>query len=148
MFRRRENADDEVGTAVDNDVHKTTRPAPTHGRTHGRGLKEGQTEGITQHESPKPVLPSFSSTSLVQYPRSTSYFRARSNSDGEQHNGTVEPCARANESELTVVRQFGLKDAGLLKSQGFIEGKWIDAKDGATIKVTGVSCIPSRLRCC
>ncbi|THV08128.1 succinic semialdehyde dehydrogenase [Dendrothele bispora CBS 962.96] len=32
--------------------------------------------------------------------------------------------------------KFGLKDSGLIKTQGLIDGKWIDAKDGATISVT------------
>ncbi|PBK77126.1 succinate-semialdehyde dehydrogenase [Armillaria solidipes] len=31
---------------------------------------------------------------------------------------------------------FGLKDPSLIKTQGFVDGKWIDAKDGATISVT------------
>jgi len=31
---------------------------------------------------------------------------------------------------------FGLKDATLIKTQGFIDGKWLDAKSGATITVT------------
>ncbi|KAG9218700.1 hypothetical protein CCMSSC00406_0001186 [Pleurotus cornucopiae] len=30
---------------------------------------------------------------------------------------------------------FGLKDASLIKNQGFINGQWIDAKSGATISV-------------
>ncbi|RDX41184.1 hypothetical protein K466DRAFT_463977, partial [Polyporus arcularius HHB13444] len=31
---------------------------------------------------------------------------------------------------------FGLKDASLVHTQGFIDGKWVDAKDGGVIKVT------------
>ncbi|EGO02083.1 hypothetical protein SERLA73DRAFT_104368 [Serpula lacrymans var. lacrymans S7.3] len=31
---------------------------------------------------------------------------------------------------------FGLKDPSLIKTQGFIDGKWVDARDGATIRVT------------
>lgn len=31
--------------------------------------------------------------------------------------------------------QFGLKDPSLIKFQGFIDGKWVDAKDGETIVV-------------
>ncbi|THH12319.1 hypothetical protein EW145_g20 [Phellinidium pouzarii] len=31
---------------------------------------------------------------------------------------------------------FGLKDNSLIKTQGFIGGKWLDASDGATISVT------------
>ncbi|KAH9939375.1 succinic semialdehyde dehydrogenase [Epithele typhae] len=31
---------------------------------------------------------------------------------------------------------FGLKEASLVRSQGFIDGKWVDAKDGGVIKVT------------
>ncbi|KAI0758000.1 succinic semialdehyde dehydrogenase [Fomes fomentarius] len=30
---------------------------------------------------------------------------------------------------------FGLKDASLVRSQAFIDGKWVDAKDGGVIKV-------------
>jgi succinate-semialdehyde dehydrogenase/glutarate-semialdehyde dehydrogenase len=30
---------------------------------------------------------------------------------------------------------WGLKDASLVKFQGLIGGKWLDAHDGATIKV-------------
>ena len=32
--------------------------------------------------------------------------------------------------------QLGLKDASLVRSQAFIDGKWVDAKSGAVIKVT------------
>lgn len=32
--------------------------------------------------------------------------------------------------------QFGLKEASLIKNQGFIAGKWVDAKDGGKIAVT------------
>lgn len=31
--------------------------------------------------------------------------------------------------------QFQLKDDSLIKTQGFINGKWLDAKDGGTITV-------------
>ncbi|RPD67539.1 succinic semialdehyde dehydrogenase [Lentinus tigrinus ALCF2SS1-7] len=31
---------------------------------------------------------------------------------------------------------FGLKDASLVRTQGFIDGKWVDAKEGGVIKVT------------
>ncbi|PSR81033.1 hypothetical protein PHLCEN_2v6564 [Hermanssonia centrifuga] len=31
---------------------------------------------------------------------------------------------------------FGLKDASLLRTQGFIDGKWVDAKEGGKISVT------------
>lgn len=31
--------------------------------------------------------------------------------------------------------QFGLKDPSLIKFQGLIDGKWVDAKDGAKIVV-------------
>jgi len=31
---------------------------------------------------------------------------------------------------------FGLKDSSLIRAQGFIDGKWVDAKEGGTIKVT------------
>ncbi|KAK0233317.1 succinate-semialdehyde dehydrogenase [Armillaria fumosa] len=36
----------------------------------------------------------------------------------------------------TQASAFGLKDPSLIKTQGFVDGKWIDAKDGATISVT------------
>src|ERR1700683_4693344 len=32
--------------------------------------------------------------------------------------------------------KFGLKDSSLIKTQGFIDGKWVDAKDGARITIT------------
>ncbi|KAF5371105.1 hypothetical protein D9758_004102 [Tetrapyrgos nigripes] len=32
--------------------------------------------------------------------------------------------------------RFGLKDSSLIKTQGLIDGKWLDAKDGSTILVT------------
>ncbi|KAK0198537.1 succinate-semialdehyde dehydrogenase [Armillaria mellea] len=35
----------------------------------------------------------------------------------------------------TQASAFGLKDPSLIKTQGFVDGKWIDAKDGATISV-------------
>ncbi|KAI0650949.1 succinic semialdehyde dehydrogenase [Trametes meyenii] len=31
---------------------------------------------------------------------------------------------------------FGLKEASLVRTQGFIDGKWVDAKEGGVIKVT------------
>ncbi|KAG6846125.1 hypothetical protein H0H93_015872, partial [Arthromyces matolae] len=31
---------------------------------------------------------------------------------------------------------FGLKDPSLIKFQGFIDGKWLDARNGETISVT------------
>ncbi|KIM74992.1 hypothetical protein PILCRDRAFT_13936 [Piloderma croceum F 1598] len=31
---------------------------------------------------------------------------------------------------------FGLKDSSLIKTQGYIDGKWVDSKDGARITVT------------
>ncbi|KAI0658692.1 succinic semialdehyde dehydrogenase [Cubamyces menziesii] len=31
---------------------------------------------------------------------------------------------------------FGLKDSSLIRTQGFIDGKWVDAKEGGVIKVT------------
>ncbi|GBE79824.1 Glutarate-semialdehyde dehydrogenase DavD [Sparassis crispa] len=31
---------------------------------------------------------------------------------------------------------FGLKDASLVQTQGFIDGKWVDAHEGGTIKVS------------
>ncbi|KAL6309808.1 succinate-semialdehyde dehydrogenase [Sparassis latifolia] len=31
---------------------------------------------------------------------------------------------------------FGLKDASLVRTQGFIDGKWVDAQEGGTIKVS------------
>ncbi|KAJ7591480.1 succinate-semialdehyde dehydrogenase [Mycena floridula] len=36
----------------------------------------------------------------------------------------------------TQASTWGLKDPSLIKSQGYIDGKWLDAKDGATITVT------------
>jgi succinate-semialdehyde dehydrogenase/glutarate-semialdehyde dehydrogenase len=35
--------------------------------------------------------------------------------------------------------QLGVKDTSLIKTQGFIDGKWVDAKDGAQIVVTSQS---------
>ena len=32
--------------------------------------------------------------------------------------------------------QLGLKDALLVRTQGYIDGKWVDAKAGGVIKVT------------
>ena len=32
--------------------------------------------------------------------------------------------------------QFGLKDAGLIHGQGFVDGQWIDAEDGKKFAVT------------
>ncbi len=34
---------------------------------------------------------------------------------------------------------FGLKDSSLIKTQGLIYGKWVDAKDGSTFQVTSES---------
>ena len=31
--------------------------------------------------------------------------------------------------------KFGLKDASLLRAQGYIGGKWVDAKEGGTVVV-------------
>ncbi|KII95315.1 hypothetical protein PLICRDRAFT_210504 [Plicaturopsis crispa FD-325 SS-3] len=36
----------------------------------------------------------------------------------------------------TAASAFGLKDPSLIKTQGFIDGKWVDAKEGGTITVT------------
>ncbi|KAH9854802.1 succinate-semialdehyde dehydrogenase [Lenzites betulinus] len=36
----------------------------------------------------------------------------------------------------TAAAAFGLKDASLIRTQGFIDGKWVDAKEGGVIKVT------------
>lgn len=41
--------------------------------------------------------------------------------------------------------QFGLKDASLVRSQAFIDGKWVDAKDGGVIKVISEYCYPTPL---
>jgi succinate-semialdehyde dehydrogenase / glutarate-semialdehyde dehydrogenase len=37
---------------------------------------------------------------------------------------------------LLIMMQFGLNDPSLIKTQGFIDGKWVDAKDGGRIVVT------------
>ncbi|OCH95922.1 succinate-semialdehyde dehydrogenase [Obba rivulosa] len=36
----------------------------------------------------------------------------------------------------TAASNFGLKDASLIRTQGFINGKWVDAQEGGTINVT------------
>ncbi|KAH8113319.1 succinate-semialdehyde dehydrogenase [Phellopilus nigrolimitatus] len=46
---------------------------------------------------------------------------------------TIVPFGRMASNLSTV---FGLKDSSLIKTQGFIDGKWLDAKDGTTISVT------------
>ena len=33
-------------------------------------------------------------------------------------------------------QQWGLKDASLIRNQGFIDGKWVDAKEGGKFTVT------------
>ena len=34
--------------------------------------------------------------------------------------------------------QFGLQDSTLIRNQGLIAGKWVDARDGSTIRVTSM----------
>ncbi|KZT71542.1 succinate-semialdehyde dehydrogenase [Daedalea quercina L-15889] len=36
----------------------------------------------------------------------------------------------------TSAANFGLKDASLIRNQGYIDGKWVDAQEGGVIKVT------------
>lgn len=36
----------------------------------------------------------------------------------------------------TAASAFGLKDGSLIRTQGFIDGKWVDAKEGGTVTVT------------
>ena len=42
-------------------------------------------------------------------------------------------------AQMLVCVQFGLKDPSLVRAQGFIDGKWVDAKEGGVIKVTSES---------
>ena len=42
--------------------------------------------------------------------------------------------------------QLGLKDASLVRTQAYIDGKWVNAKSGAVIKVTSACPLPSRMR--
>ncbi|KAI0832934.1 succinate-semialdehyde dehydrogenase [Trametes gibbosa] len=39
-------------------------------------------------------------------------------------------------SSAAAAHAFGLKDASLVRTQGFIDGKWVDAKEGGLIQVT------------
>lgn len=40
--------------------------------------------------------------------------------------------------------QFGLKDPSLIKTQGLINGQWVDAKSGGKILVTSEYYLPER----
>lgn len=46
-------------------------------------------------------------------------------------------------SKAAAAAAFGLKDASLIKTQGLIAGRWVDAKNGSTIDVTNPSTMSS-----
>ena len=41
--------------------------------------------------------------------------------------------------------KFGLKESSLIHQQAYIDGKWVDAKEGAVIKVTSALRFPSAI---
>ena len=43
---------------------------------------------------------------------------------------------------MVFARQFGLKDPSLIRTQGLVNGKWVDGEDGRTISVTSSVLLP------
>lgn len=46
-------------------------------------------------------------------------------------------------ADRTLPKQFRLKDPSLIRTQGLINGKWVDGEEGGKITVTSSTLLPS-----
>lgn len=50
-------------------------------------------------------------------------------------------CGERRHTDYGCGAQWGLKDESLVRSQGFIDGQWVDAKEGGKFVVTSEACL-------
>ena len=108
------------------------------------------TEGASGGHRTAHLCPSDGARSLSPHiPQDSRETEPASTLQNGQHRCNSELCpfprslASVLDLDLVFVKQFGLKDPSLIRTQGLINGRWVDGEDGRTIAVTSSVLLPT-----